>query len=337
MNIHTLKDDQLQRTAATSWGEGLSSDNAIAEALRAELSARKTALRRSLCRKVVELMAPVRNVKLESVRRVLDQLERDGDATAGDGGLIALAPIRAIKLGDDAYLLAGGPETARLKETFGCDIGPQMSMRQATGCGKGFFGALNDMGGLVLTPHRWAGLDRTPPADVEWLAILDAELEHLGADANSLPSECGEDWRGYVPQARVLHRQRWAKPSAEGTAQLWRCRHEHGYWVYLWTGGAGPSESPHLRVSRDAALRTMFALDRNAGYPIELEASEEQEWVDIDVGGMLPKAEYRHLMTFAERCGVEGFRYRVLARSWPQVSSMLTSRLGVVISHKDSK
>jgi len=234
-------------------------------------------------------------------------------------------------------MLAGGPETLRLQQMLRCDIGSQVSMRRATGCGEGFIGALNEVGGLALTPHRWAGLDRTPPAGAEWLSILGDELEHLGAEAGSLPSECGDDLGCYDPRTRMLHHQRWVKPSAEGSAQLWRCRHERGYWVYLWTGGTAPSESPYLRLSRDAALRTMFALDRNAGYSIELEANDEQEWVAIDVGCMLPKAEYRFLMTFADRCGGEGFRYRVLVGLWPQVSSILTSRLGVVISKKDSK
>ena len=336
MNLRTLKEEQLQRVAATSWGEDLNTDGAIADALRAELWVRRTAMRRSLCRKVVELMAPVRNVELESVRRVLDQLERDGDVTAGDSGLIASAPIRAIELGDDTYLLVGGPETARLKEMFGFDIGTQMGLRRATGCGERFLGALCDVGGVVLTPHRWAGLDRTPPADEEWLAILEDELEYLGADADALPAECSDDWRCYIPRAASLHHRRWAKPSADGAAQLWRCRHERGYWVYLWTRGTVPSQSSHLRMPGDAALRAMFALDRSAGHPIELEISEDEDYIVLNARGMLPRAEYRYLMTFAERSAEDGFRYRVPSESWAQVSSMLTSRLGVVIAQEGS-
>ncbi len=336
MNLRTLKEDQLQRLAATSWGEQLNADSAIADALRAELWARRTAIRRSLCRKVVELMAPVRNVEQESVRRVLDQLERDGDVTGGDGGLIAPAPIRAIELGDDRYLLVGGPETARLKEIFGSDIGVQMGLRRATGCGDRFLEALSDVGGLVLTPDRWAGLDRTPPADEKWLAILDDELEHLGADADALPSECTDDWRCYVPRAASLHHRRWEKPSADGAAQVWRCRHDRGYWLYLWTRGVAPSESSHLRLPGDAALRAMFALDRSAGHPIELEISEDEDHIVLNARGMLPRAEYRYLMTFGERSEEDGFRYRVPSESWAQVSSMLTSRLGVVIAQEGS-
>jgi hypothetical protein len=336
MQLSTLRKEQIHGAANASWGPDLTGDRAIAEALRAELWARRTVTRRPLCVRVAELMGPLRDVDIETVRRVLGDLERDGDVTVGDRGLLAAAPLRAVDLGNGSYLLAGGPETLRLRELLGCEVFGRAGLRKAMSSDKALVSAVERVGGVVLTPERWAGLDRVPPADAAWLESLDAEYEHDARAVDSIPAECG-DWRGYLPDAgSTAQRQRWKKSTDDVAARLWRSRHDAGYWVHVWTAGHQPSHGAHLRLAGDVACRAMFALDRTAGHPIQMRISSTGGAVVLDAGAMLPRAEYRYLITFGERLEGAALQYRFPEASWPQVSSMLVSRLGVDIGAEDA-
>ncbi len=336
MQLSTLRMDQIRDASVASWGQELDGDAAIAEALRAELWARRTATRRPLCLRVAELMRPLRNVDIETVRRVLGDLERDGDVTVGDRGLLAAAPLRAVDLGTGSYLVAGGPETARLRKLLGGDVSARVGLRLVVGTEEAIGAGIEQMGGTMLTPERWAGLDRVPPAGDAWLESLDREYEHDACAVDSLPEECG-DWRGYLPEdGAVAQRQRWKKPAEGMTAKLWRSRHDAGYWVYVWTSGDSPSDGPHLRLSGDVACRAMFALDRSTGQPVQMRITRSGDSVLLDAGAMLPRAEYRYLITFGERCDGAALQYRFPEKSWAKVSSMLASRLGVEIRAEDA-
>ena len=336
MQLSTLRQDQIRAAGVASWGDDLDGDTAIAEALRAELWARRTVTRRPLCLRVAELMRLLREVEIDSVRRVLGDLERDGDVTVGDRGLLAAAPLRAVDLGSGSYLLAGGPETLRLQELLGCEVLARSGLRKVVGSDKALEGAIERVGGVVLTPERWAGLDRVPPADGAWLESLDGEYEHDARTVDSIPAECG-DWRGYLPDAgSAAQRQRWKKSADGVAARLWRSRHDAGYWVHVWTAGHQPSHGAHLRLTGDVACRAMFALDRAAGHPIQMRISSTDDAVVLDAGAMLPRAEYRYLITFGERSDGTALQYRFPEASWPQVSSMLVSRLGVDIGAEDA-
>lgn len=334
MQIGTLRRDQIRGACAASWGDALDGDAAIAEALRAELWARRTVTRRPLCVRVAELMRPLRDVSLDSVRRVLGDLERDGDVTVGDRGLLAAAPVRAIDLGLGGYLIAGGPETPRLKTLLGGDVSARGGLRVVVGDGEAIKAGIAQVGGTVISVERWAGLDREPAAGDAWLEFLDTEYEHNAAPADSMPAECG-DWRGYLPDA-VAQRQRWKKLADGVTAKLWRSRHDAGYWVYVWTNGEQPSHGSHLRLSGDVACRAMFALDRAVGHPIQMRFRSVDGTVVLETGAMLPRAEYRYLITFGERLEGAALQYRLPEASWPQVSSMLASRLGVEVVAEDA-
>jgi hypothetical protein len=74
-------------------------------------------------------------------------------------------------------------------------------------------------------------------------------------------------------------------------------------------------------------------LDRAAGCPVVIEGKGEEPFMDLSVRAFVPIAEYRFLLTLGERIEATGIpRYRVPQHVWPQVVSMLETRLGVVVT-----
>ena len=82
------------------------------------------------------------------------------------------------------------------------------------------------LGGLILSPARWAGMDRVPVCGPEWLADLASRLELNPCQPDSWDFESMDEWSVYVPDPSVLaQRSRWCRSSKGGTGQLWRSRH----------------------------------------------------------------------------------------------------------------
>jgi hypothetical protein len=335
MELVTLREAQIIEVARHSWAADLDSPAAVAEALRTELWARQVSTRRALCQRVVELMRPVHQIDLDSVTRILAELERSGDVTGGDHGRLAAAPLRAVDLGGGQYRLFGGPATRRLHQLLGQREVAGAFSRQVTVSEDSeavFRQRLTATGGVILTPEQWSGLDRTPPADDAWLAGLDDELRYNPGAPLALP-EGYDDWRCYVPDSGEAEQQlRWKKPPPDNTGRLWRARHERGFRMHVWTTGNSPLQGGHLRLNQDQASRTAFALDRVAGCPLAMEGKDNEAFVEMSVSAFVPIAEYRFLLTLGERLEATGIpRYRVPKNVWPQVVSMLEIRLGIVV------
>jgi hypothetical protein len=336
MELVTLRETQIVEVARQSWAADPDSQTAVAEALRAELWARRVSTRRALCQRVVYLMQPVRRLDLDSVILILAELERSGDVTVGDSGRLAAAPLRAVDLGGGRYRLFGGPATTQLQQLLGQKAIADAFSRQVTlseDSATVFRQRLAAIGGVIITPEQWSGLDRTPPADEAWLAGLDDELRHNPGAPAALQGGY-DDWRCYVPDCGEAEpRLRWKKSPSDVPGCLWRARHARGFRIHVWTSGDNPLQGTHLRLSQDQAARTAFALDRAAGCSVVMEGKDDGAFLELSVRAFLPIAEYRFLLTLCERIEVTGIpRYRVPQHVWPQVVSTLETRLGVVVT-----
>jgi hypothetical protein len=251
--------------------------------------------------------------------------------------MFAAAPLRVVRLAADRYALHGTLPTAHLrlllplKELEG---GIPRHATVATDQGAVFSGAISRLGGLVLSPRRWAGLDRVPPASAEWLEELDHRLGQGPAPAGALDQGLVTPWQAYRADHGGPQRQRWRSAGPkDGLSCLWRARHEYGWWRFAWTAGGSPESSPHARLGRDEACRTQFALDRQAETSLPATLRQGPEGVEMQIDAFLPRAEYRFLTTLGKRVESDGPpRYRVPLAGREEAEATLKERLGLRFS-----
>lgn len=282
-------------------GAAISSDRdkLAAELLRAELWGRRVSQRRSLLLAVIERARPCLSLGLEDLAAILESLEYQGDVTAGSNGRVAAAPLRAVDLGDGRFRLHGGPDTRRLSTWLESEITSAKTTREvsvSTNLGA-FRSAVEAQGGALLTPERWSGLDSSEVADGSWLDGLDLDL---GSQPQALDDDTlALDWRGYEPRAEATQSERFV--NTPGSARLWRARATNGRRHWWWTNGERPESGKGLRLRETDALRTAFALDRVAGFPIAMRATTVEQGVEVAIAGDLPQAEYRYAATLGVR------------------------------------
>ena len=338
MAIVSSDNQQLRGRAAALFGPDFRNPAALAEALRCELSARGMASGRSLCERTGALFQPLATLDAGRVREVLEELAASGDATPGPGGMFAAAPLRVVRLGAGRYALHGTLPTAHLRLSLplkdlegGVTRFATLAPDQETALAD----AISRLGGLVLSPRRWAGLDRVPPAGPEWLEELNHRLDQDRAPAGTLDDCLVTPWQAYRPDAGGPPGQRWRSAEAEDAHPgLWRARHEYGWWRFAWTGGRSPGSAPHTRLTRDEACRTQFALDRQAGSSLAVVVSKRQNEVELEVDAFLPRAEYRYLTTLGKRIEADGApRYQVPIALWNEAATTLQERLGHRAEH----
>jgi hypothetical protein len=309
----------------------------VAEALRCELSARGVAGGRHLCERAHTLLQPLGSLDPALVRDVLDELADRGDVTAGPRGLVAASPLRAVRVSEEQVAVYGTCPTWRLRqELAGVGLTPGLTRRcQFTAAQAGVVtDAVARLGGLVLSPGRWTGLDRVPAAGPEWVEELGYRLQEAPAAPGSIDEGLAAPWQAYRAEAGAEQRQRWrAARGNDAPARLWRARDEYGWWRHAWTAGGSPSASPFVRLSRDEACRTSFSLDRAAGKGLGLTVRRGDGVVDLEADAFFPLAEYRYLVTLGERAEAAGAPcYRFPAGVWDRVAATLAERLGVAFT-----
>jgi hypothetical protein len=192
---------------------------------------------------------------------------------------------------------------------------------------------INELGGIILTPDRWTGLDRIPPAGPEWLSGLILQLEQMPLPAGVFDSQISNKWSMYWPEApNQIQKDRWQKRTEEQKGQLWGAWHEMGWAVYAWTGGGSPSQQEFIRLNGDGACRTMFSLDRKFEMPIPISVNSKNSYVEVEIRAFLPKAEYRFLTTLGDRIEASGklSNFRFDLEVWPEVDLILSDRLGLI-------
>jgi hypothetical protein len=334
MALVSSGNEQLRFRASTLYGPDLTKPAAMAEALRCELSARGVASGRSLCERAQTLLQPLTNLDLAGIREVLEEFAANGDATSGPGGMFAAAPLRVVRLAAGRYALHGTLPTSHLRRSLpfkDLEGGVSRYASIAADQEAAFADAVSRLGGLILSPRRWAGLDRVLPAGPEWLEELNHRLQQDRAPAGALDDGLVTSWQVYRADVGGPQRQRWRSAEAQDFQPcLWRARHEYGWWRFAWTGGANPGSSPHTYLTRDEACRTQFALDREAESSLAALVRKTQNEVELEVDAFLPRAEYRYLTTIGKRVERDGPPcYMVPISAWVEAATSLQERLGL--------
>lgn len=336
MQLIAMTDKDIKQYMVNKTGIEFSHDNdLITELLRSELSARRLSSRRGLCNRIAVLMESFCPVDVDIIKENLLLLENIGDITGGTGGQVAVAPLRAVKLDDNKYQLFGTLNDTQLTSCFlnsNITTGLTRILNLKDSDQENFDQLLDKLGGVILSPERWAGMDKVNAADQEWLAGLDSRLKDQPRPPGSLDNEINDGWRVYQSdKAKLLQKARWQKGSNDKQGYLWRVWHVRGWPVFAWTAGNSPDQQESIKLSSDDACRTMFALDRKYGTPIACQATKENNIIQVKIGGFLPRAEYRYLAIkgkFTEK-KEDYFCFQFKTDIWTQVSKMLDDRLGV--------
>jgi hypothetical protein len=324
MQITVLTDSQVQGLLNEVLGGNPTASDAAADLLRQEVSARRRSPRHFLIGRVCRLAAPATALDPELVDDVCEALERQGDIVLADGGLVYPAPARIVTLGGSTFRFICPVPTARLVAAVGGEWTCQGVRRDCRLSGSAERAA-EVLGGIVVTPEAWAGLDRVPAADADWLRALDARLAWAPEPAGSLEHEEPLEWNClFVDQDEP----RWR---ASGRAKLWRARHRWKRWVYAWSGGESPSVQSFVTLYPDEGARTLFAVARAAQKPLLGSIAKSGDVVTIGIFGWLPQAEYRYLSTCAEpvETSGRGSTWRMPAARAESVVNTLADRLGV--------
>ena len=315
--------------------DALSGDRAeisgVADLVRSEVSARRACQRSSTIRRVRRLAAPATTIDETLVAQVCDLLVREGDVVAGTGGVLFSTPLRAVDLGGGEFRIACSLPTKHLASFLGgswdvvgtcrtCRIENEQRARDAVAAA----------GGVVLSPADWACLDRTPRADQSWLEGLDRRLRAEPEGPGSLERDESLAWRGCVATEGGFS---WAPAESTKAARLWRARNRWGHWLFAWSQGGTPRNSPFVSLRPDDGTRSAFALVRSLGSPVEASIDEGDGAAVLAVPYWLPVAEYRFLAVTSSASATEGSssRWTLPGERLAHVLDVLRERLGLVV------
>lgn len=327
-----LDGDQAHATLQALLEAEPAQETAIAELIRDQVSARGACQRAMTVSRVCRFAAPVISLDAERVSDLCTQLGREGDLVIADGGLLMATPLRAIDLGQGRFRLASSLATRRLKTLLSgswgwvgiartCQVEDPIQLHAQ----------VTAVGGRVLTPADWAGLERVPPADQTWLDGLERRLQATPEAAGSLERDEPLAWRGCRITAEGIH---WpADPQAAGS-RLWRARTRFGYWRHAWSQEGPPSTSPFVTLGADAGSRTLFALARVQGLPLTGVVTQDDHLAVLAIRHWLPLAEYRFLAVHATAREADrtGSLWSLPCGQLAGVVAMLEARLGLVTS-----
>jgi len=334
MELSLIEKSQLQEITKQYYGDPSSSVSMLAEAIRTEMLARLISSRRALCLRVKETLGPVSDFTFERIKEVLEDLESQGDVTKGPNGYIASTPLRLVDLGDYRYRVHGSWPSRLLRASLPITKLVEGVYRFAVieeGKQIDLSLVVDDLGGLILTPERWAGLDRVLPAGSEWLENLDLQLRVSPRLPGTYDADIIDAWRGYQAQIDTPHWKRWSAKPVVGSTKLWRAKDKRNQWLYIWTGGGNPTDSNCLRLFPDQAGRTIFSLDAEDSSSVIVNIIEVGALTDLLFDCFLPHAEYRYLITMAEKFerqeGQSSYCYTVRTSVLSKVKNMLRERL----------
>lgn len=327
--MHLIDEDAVHK----AWSKRLGGDpradeHALAELVRAEVTARGTVRRASLLAAVGMFLGDTDGAHAERAADLLERLEQVGDVVYGRAGVVAAAPLRVVRRGGGRYLIIGAQPTRELERALavgGVAAGMPRTVALSAEATEAFERGAASIG-AVLSADEWAGLERVPFGR-EWLEVLED-----GCD-DPLEGAAPIDWsqrQAYLADpSEAVEARRWVRdPDAKlvGLVRAWR---EDRRPVYGWVRADRPESV--RRLTRDEGLRTRFALDltRNAG--LTLHARHGGDGISLACGVWLPRAEYRYLACVAEAVErtATGVSVRCAHDTWPDVARMLSHRLGL--------
>lgn len=339
MKLSILATDQPLNILVDSVKADPSEITGIAELLRQEVSARSHCLRSVAISRVSRFVAPAVALDSELILDVCEDLENVGDFLLGDGGILFQSPVRAINLGGGTYRFITSLPTNRLasliKGTWRingisrtCQLEPNQEQPLQD--------VIDSLGGVILSPSSWAGLNKVLPSNKQWLDGLERRFQTEAKAQGSLEKDEQLSWAGCVVTSDGVT---WKFDESSKNAQLWRARNRWGYWYYAWTKKGSPTISQFIQLRPDEGLRSYFALARVLGSPIEAQFKEQGEVAELILSTWLPIAEYRYLTISAL-----AVRYERKAKCWfinksqvVEVLRVLEERLGLVIKKEEAK
>lgn len=297
---------------------------ALCELVRAEAHARQHAPRAATLSRVARLLAPAVSIGEERLDEICNALEREGDVVLGPGGTLYATPTRVVALKNSARVFSSVP-TRTLTVAVGREVSAKGATRSVAAV-EGLAEAVVKLGGAMVTPEAWAGLDRTPPADAAFLAKLEERMEWQALGAGSLEKDGALEWRTWYSTPEGM---RWRR-SNEG--RLWWARMRFGGHYRAWTATGSPSTSPFVALSPDDADRARFALSREVAGASTLRVVRSGKRVTVELPGWIPRPEYRWLSLHAEpKPETKGLRWEVAADDETMITKLLAERLGLVV------
>jgi hypothetical protein len=169
------------------------------------------------------------------------------------------------------------------------------------------------------------------PAGSEWLGNLDLQLSVSPKPPATYDAGIMDSWRAYQAHDEGPQRNRWSANPDDSSSKLWRSKDERNQWLYVWTDGGSPTDSKCLRLFQDQANRTIFSLDAEASNSVMVGIVADGALTTLSFDCFLPHAEYRYLITMAEKLerqeGQPSYCYTVRTSVMPKVSQMLRERL----------
>ena len=334
MGMNFVDPTHLQEVYRSYSGGMPTETRSLTEMLRQELWARGISTRRALCARIADLVQPLAQVRIDTVREVLDEMAQIGDVTIGPRGAVAAAPLRIVNCGGERYRLFGTLPN-RYILNYVTHINPVGTARELIPDSvEAIDTLLEKYGGISLTPERWAGFDNVLPAGTDWLEQLAFRLDHEAENPGAFDSQVNDTWMVYRPGGgKGKGNSPSEKPLADDDGQLWRGWSPYGWPVSVWTAGGSPSTMPSMRLTSDEASRTVFSLAMAAGQPIVIRVDTNGLAAKIYLDVFLPSAEYRYLMTLGELLDTSGSQrvFRIPLETWPGVENVLRERLRVTI------
>ncbi len=336
MKLTVVPQEQVAARSAARWGD-FGEDETLSDLIRAEVTARGSCPRWTALRRLEQALGgdePDQN--RARLRELCDGLEYEGDLTASSGGVLNVSPVRAIELQPGVHRMVCSLPSRRLSASLPGELhvdglrrlhrfDPKAELEVAA--------TLQTLGGVVVSPQAWAGLDLTPVADGTWLDNLDQRLEWRPEAAGSLERDGALDWQGLT---LTVDGPRWRRDLDE-PRRLWRARTSYGGWLWAFgSEGRSPTASHFASLSGDEAARTVFALARVASMPIRVERVETPRGISLRPAYRLPRAEYRFL-SIAARFDPANGTWVTSASAAGTVLRTLCERLGLDVVVGPSK
>ncbi|MEQ1564185.1 MAG: hypothetical protein ABMA64_01015 [Myxococcota bacterium] len=309
-------------------GADPASHEGLCALLRAEVHARGHAPRSVTLDRVRRLVEPVVEIELERLASLCDALVREGDLVLAPGGALWATPLRAVPRVNGTARLFSSLAGPGLTKALGAAPDARGAARTVPWM-EAMVTSVVAIGGRVLTPEAWAGLDRAEIADAAFLARLDERLAWEAAPPASLERDGPLEWRGWVPAGE---RPGWRRDTA--SARLWWARTPFRGHRRAWTSGEGsPATCPFVEVSFDDADRARFALSRQDGASPKIGVEKVGSHAILEIPAWLPRPEYRWLSLQAEAAGdaAQATRWRVPLDAVSAVTDLLAVRLGLVV------
>ena len=328
MEIVLLTSSQAGPLLSDLIGRDPGSPDGIADLLRSEVSSRGRCPRHFAIGRVCRLVAPAVTLDPALVDDVCDDLERQGDVVLAEGAVLHPVPVRIVTLGDGVCRFVCTVPSRRLMEAVPGEW-LQRGVRRDCRMKQPIATAAATLGGIVLTPEAWAGLNNAPIADASFIRCLDARLEAAPGPAGSLDHEEPLQWSTCEV---IAGGARWRGKAQDGVvAKLWRARHRWRRWIYAWTAGDAPSKQSFLSLHPDDGARAVYALGVAAGIFLRARVERSREHAVVTIPAWLPVAEYRYLSTCAESTATDtpGVHWTVPLSRFDAVSATLASRLGL--------